>query len=124
MKPTGKQISDLSGRIRRAQKRRKLTEAGLAKMANVDASQVNRVCAGQFKTISANVVQICNVLGVRVPRLSEERRADPEWTRLTASLRRVWDETPQDAVAIGRVLDAIAELRASRTATSRLDGES
>ncbi|WP_223476581.1 helix-turn-helix domain-containing protein [Oricola indica] len=114
MKPTGKQISDLQKRISRARTKRNLSYADLAKMANVHASQVSRICAGDFKTISNNVVQICKILKVKVPRLEEENDMDTEWAKAHASLRRIWDETPEGAATIRRVLDAIADLRTSR----------
>lgn len=79
-------------------------------MARVHASQVSRICSGDFKTFSNNVVQICNILKIKVPRLEEEDNMDAEWAKAHASLRRIWDETPEGAAAIRRVLDAIAHL--------------
>ncbi len=117
MKPNDKQIRDLCQRISRACSKRKLSHADLGKMADVHASQVSRICAGQFKTFSANVVQICKVLQVKVPRLEEEEEMDTEWAKAHASLRRIWDQTPEGATTIRRVLDAIADLR-TRSATS------
>ncbi|MBN9074600.1 MAG: helix-turn-helix transcriptional regulator [Rhizobiales bacterium] len=113
MKPTGKQISDLRKRISRARTKKNLSYADLAKMASVHASQVSRICAGDFKTFSNNVVQICKILKIKVPRLEEEDDMDTEWAKAHASLRRIWDETPEGAVTIRRLLDAIADLRAS-----------
>ncbi len=77
------------------------------------ASQVSRICAGEFKTLSANVVQICMILKVKVPRLDEEEKMDKEWAKAHASLRRIWDQTPEGAATIRRLLDAIADLRTS-----------
>jgi len=112
MKPNDKQIGNLRQRISRARLKSKLSQADLAQMANVHASQVSRICAGQFKTFSANVVQICNILKVKIPRLDEEEKMDTEWAKAHASLRRIWDQTPEGAATIRRVLDAIADLRA------------
>lgn len=111
MKPNDKQIKDLHERISRARSRSNLTQADLSKMSNVHASQISRICAGQFKTFSNNVVQICKVLKVKVPRLEEEEDMDAEWAKAYASLRRIWDETAEGAATIRRVLDAIADLR-------------
>ncbi|MER9302911.1 helix-turn-helix transcriptional regulator [Mesorhizobium sp. M0496] len=113
MKPSSKQIRDLQKRIFLARTKRNLSYADLAKMARVHASQVSRICAGDFKTLSNNVVQICKMLRVKVPRLEEEDDMDAEWAKAHASLRRIWDETPEGAATIRRVLDAIADLRAS-----------
>lgn len=118
MKPSSKQISDLQKRISNARTKRNLSYADLAKMAQVHASQVSRICAGDFKTISNNVVQICKTLKVKVPRL-DEGNMDPEWARAHASLRRIWDETPEGAATIRRMLDAIADLRVSSPADDK-----
>jgi transcriptional regulator with XRE-family HTH domain len=114
MKPSSKQICDLQARISRARTKRNLSYADLAKVAHVHASQVSRICAGDFKTFSNNVVQICKALKVKVPRLEEEDNVDTEWAKAHASLRRIWDETPEGAATITRLLDAIADLRVSR----------
>ena len=111
MKPSSKQISDLQKRISRARAKRNLSYADLAKMARVHASQVNRICAGDFRTFSNSVVQICKILKIKVPRLEAEDDMDTEWAKAHASLRRIWDETPEGAATIRRVLDAIADLR-------------
>ncbi|MES0069396.1 helix-turn-helix domain-containing protein [Mesorhizobium sp. M0074] len=115
MKPSSKQISGVQKRILSARAKRNLSYADLSKMARVHASQVSRICAGDFKTFSNNVVQICKVLKVKVPRLEEEIDMDTEWAKAHASLRRIWDETPEGAMTIRRVLDAIADLRASHS---------
>ncbi|CUS46525.1 hypothetical protein MGWOODY_Smn515 [hydrothermal vent metagenome] len=36
----------------------------------------------------------------------------PEWARAVSSMRRIWDDTPEGAQVISRVLDAIADLKA------------
>lgn len=88
-----------------------LTKADLGRLANVHPSQVGRICTGEFKTISNNVVQICKILRVKVPKVAEEIEMDTEWAKANASLRRIWDNTPEGAAIIRRVLDAIADLR-------------
>jgi len=113
MKPNDKQISNLRQRISRAHSKSGLSQADLGRIANVHASQVSRICAGEFKTLSANVVQICMILKVKVPRLDEEEKMDKEWAKAHASLRRIWDQTPEGAATIRRLLDAIADLRTS-----------
>ena len=115
MKPSDKEICDLHKRISRARSEMELSHAELGKMAEVHASQVSRICAGEFKTFSNNVVQICKVLRVKVPRLEEEEEMEAEWGKVHASLRRIWDETPEGAATIRRLLDAIAELRVPAT---------
>jgi len=112
MKPTGKQLSDLKKRISRGYVKSSLSKADIGRLAAVHPSQVGRICTGEFKTISNNVVQVCRVLKVRVPRILEDPDMDTEWAQANASLRRIWDQTPERAVVIRRVLDAIADLHA------------
>ena len=122
MKPSSKQIRDLQRRISRARSERNLSYADIAKMSRVHASQVSRICSGAFKTFSNNVVEVCKVLHVKVPRLEEEDDMDADWAKVNSSLRQIWDQTPEGAESIRRVLDAIANLR--RPASSNDDGSS
>src|SRR3546814_18615878 len=92
MKPIDKEIIDLQGRIERALAKENLSYADLAKITSVHASQVSRICSGDFKTFSNNVVQICKALKIRVPRIDEEDDVDIEWAKVHASLRRIRSE--------------------------------
>ncbi|GHC61949.1 hypothetical protein GCM10007315_27430 [Gemmobacter tilapiae] len=56
-------------------------------------------------------MQICKALNVKVPKVDEDITMDTEWAKANASLRRIWDHTPEGAAIIRRVLDAIADLR-------------
>ncbi|WP_206611541.1 hypothetical protein [Falsirhodobacter deserti] len=118
--PGGEQLDELHKRILRKFAKSKLSKADLGRLANVHPSQVGRVCAGDFKTISNNVVQICRVLKVKVPKVDEEIEMDAEWAKANASLRRIWDQTPEGAAIIRRVLDAIADLRGPKA--DKVDG--
>ena len=111
MKPTSKQLSELQKRISKKYAKSKLSKADIGRLANVHPSQVGRICKGDFKTISNNVVKICMALKVRVPKIDGEIEMDIEWAKANASLRRIWDHTPEGAAIIRRVLDAIADLR-------------
>ncbi len=113
MKPSIKQIANLHAKIGHALSLRGLSYAEIAKISNVDQSQVSRICRGEFKTFSNNVVQVCRALDVRVPRLLHERAADPEWEKAQASMHRIWTKAPGGATVIARVLDAIADLQDS-----------
>ena len=112
MKPTNKQLCELQKRISSKYAMSKLSKADLGRLASVHPSQVGRICTGDFKTISNNVVQVCRVLKVKVPKVDEEIEIDTEWAKANASLRRIWDHTPEGAAIIRRILDAIADLRA------------
>ncbi len=120
MKLTGKQLGDLHTEIVRAQAEKRLSQADIARISRVHPSQVARICSGQFKTISHNVLQICKAVGVGVG--SREQDADevaPEWTAAKSSMRRLWDETPEGALAIAKLLNAIADLHAARPGKSQ-----
>lgn len=114
MKPSDKQLKAVRDRIAAAYEAKGLSNTELGRLARVHPSQVGRICAGDFKTFSHNVVQICKALGVCVPR-SEARSAaeDPAWVRAQSSMRKIWDETPDGARAIICMLDAVAELRSA-----------
>ena len=115
MKPSSIQLQTVRDRIIEAYGAKRQTNAEIGRTARVHPSQVGRICAGDFKTFSHNVVQICKVLGVRVPRLEPRTsKADPAWTRAQSSMRKIWDETPEGAHAIARMLDAVAEIRLGR----------
>lgn len=81
-------------------------------IARVHASQVGRVCRGDFKTVSYNVVQICKALGLEMESTPLEASLENvAWRRLETSVRSLWDKTPEGAEKIVRVLDTISELR-------------
>ncbi len=112
MKATLDELGDLKRRIVAAKEQQGLSNASLASLADVDASQVSRICSGSFATISANVVQICKALGLRVESVHvAPRLSDAGWARMEASLRSLWDHTPADAERITTLLDDVARLR-------------
>lgn len=111
MKPSIKEITSLQASIGRALSARGLSYAEIAKISNVDQSQVSRICRGEFKTFSNNVVLVCKALDVRVPGLVHEKMADPVWEKAQASMRRIWYRAPGSALAVTRMLDAIADLQ-------------
>lgn len=110
MKPTIKQLSALQAGIAKAFRDSKLSKADLARLADVDASQVGRIVGGDFKTFSNHVIQICRVLRVEVPQLKATVKADREWAKAEATLKRIYSRKPESAVFIRRMLDAIADL--------------
>ena len=113
MKATEEELSYLRARITAAHAGCGLSKAEIGRLAKVNAAQVTRVLRGEFLTISNNVVQICKVLGLRRETVPlPVRPQDAGWVRLEASVRRLWDETPQGADRIAALLDTIAELQA------------
>lgn len=119
MKPTSKQISDLQAKIAEAQAQKGLSWAQIGRISDVHPSQVGRICSGQFKTFSYNVVQVCKALEVSVPRLEPNtEHVAPEWAAVQSSMRRIWDETPEGAKTIAKLLNAIADLQTAREGDS------
>ena len=114
MKPTRKQLDRLKFDIAKAKTVSGLTTAQIGRQAGVHPSQVTRICQGKFKTLSHSVMQICNVLNIAVPRSGARNRGmATEWVQALASMEKLWDQTPDGANKLARVLDAIAELRAT-----------
>jgi len=111
MKPTIKQIRDLHAKISKAVSVKGLSYADIAKISNVDQSQVSRICRGGFKTFSSNVVQVCIALNVKMPYPTTGMSSNLEWKKAQASMRRIWLQTPGGEAVITRMLDAIADLQ-------------
>ncbi|MBB4841328.1 hypothetical protein HNP52_004430 [Sphingomonas kyeonggiensis] len=114
MKATSEEISVLRQQIAVARANSPLSDTEIGDLTGVHPSQVGRICRGEFKTIGGGVVQICKALGMHMENApldaSEENVA---WRRLEASLRSLWDKTPEGADKIVRVLDTIGSLRSS-----------
>lgn len=114
MKPTQIERTELIREIEEKRTAAGMSYAALGDFAGVDASQVSRICRGEFVTFGANVVQICTILGVQVPgsrtRVPSGRPADPNWDKLERSMRRAWDNTPDGADRLAKVIAAVGEI--------------
>jgi hypothetical protein len=117
MKPSREQREKLVRRIKRRHGKSALSNAEIAALARVDPGQTSRILDGGFRTVSGNVLRICNVLGVDPhtddasdPTLVQVRKR-AAWAKLEASMRRAWDETPQGADRLVAVIDAVASVR-------------
>ena len=114
MKPTPGEIRALREHVafKRSEDRR--SNAEIARAADVNPSQVSRICRGEFRTITYNVVQVCKELGIEMEVPSKPKGADDlSWKRLEASMRGLWDQTSEDAQRISTILDSIAEWRSN-----------
>jgi primosomal replication protein N len=112
MKATENQISVLRARIVAERADCTLTDTQIGAIVGVHASQVGRITRGEFRRISESVVQICKVLGLEMDSTAFEPNAETAaWAKLQASLRGLWDKTPEGAEKIARVLDTIGALR-------------
>ena len=112
MKATADTLGGLKDRIGLAASRSSLTRTEIGATSGVHPSQVSRICRGQFKTISFNVVQVCKALGIEIERISIPACVeDASWSKIEASVRRVWDRSPEGAERISRILTTIGELK-------------
>lgn len=94
----------------------RLSYSDIARSAEVDVSQVSRICRGQFKTVSQNVVQICKALGLKMEAPQEALpTSDPHFQRLQKGLYRLWDRTPEDAERLIKLLAQLAEIRKAKS---------
>lgn len=120
MKPSREEREKLAGTIRQRQEKSGLSKSELATLADVDPGQTSRILDGDFRTIGGNVLRICKALGVdphavnTPPPSARQARQTAAWARLEASVRRAWDETPQDADRLVAVIDAVAKVKAPR----------
>ena len=112
MKATADQLAKLKERITEAVLKRRLSQHEISQLGQVHPSQVSRICRGEFKTLSNNVMQICNILELELETIAmPATELDVSWSRLEASLRKIWDNTPAGADKVVRMLDAIRKLR-------------
>jgi predicted XRE-type DNA-binding protein len=89
-----------------------LSYSEIARAADVDVSQVSRICRGQFKTVSQNVVQICKVLGLKAEAPQDGLPSvNTHFQRLQRGLYKLWDQTPEDADRLFQLLIQLAEIR-------------
>jgi hypothetical protein len=112
MKATSLELDYLKRRIANAVSESRLNRREIGETSDVHPSQVSRICRGDFKTISHNVVQVCKTLGIAIDRISIPAGVeDASWSRIEASARSVWDKSPEGAEKIARILTTIGELR-------------
>ncbi len=110
MKATEKELQSLKGRIAKANAEKGLSRSYLGIMSGVHASQVSRICRGDFKTISYNVVQVCKALGLKVSVIEASSPPDADWSKVQASARRLWEKLDRNADQISKLLEAIGDL--------------
>ena len=89
-----------------------LSYSEIARVSEVDVGQVSRICRGQFKTVSQNVVQICKALGLTMDTPQDALpTSDPHFRRLQNGLYKLWDQTPEDADRLLQLLMQLDEIR-------------
>lgn len=105
-----KNVGTLKEKLSKAARNSGKSYAEIGRIAGVHSSQVSRICNREFETLSANVVQVCKVLGLPVEgvALSEDEAIERQ---LQAAVLSVWDRTPEGARKLIRFLRDLAELQ-------------
>lgn len=85
--------------------------AEIAARADVHPSQVSRICRGEFRTASPNLVQICRAIGVPIQGPSQPSATSRQQRQLEAAVVAVWDRSSGDA---NRLVKLLKELQAFR----------
>ena len=75
----------------------------------VHVSQVSRILSGQVKRSSPNVGKICNF--AKLGQFQQPSTNDEELLR--AEINRLWDGTPEHAIALSKLLGAISSFQTS-----------
>ena len=109
MKLSRAEIDDLRQRLRFALKKQRLTAAQIGRLAGVHPSQVGRICRGEFRTMSHNVVQICRVLGLD-PAVAKPTARDAAWAQVERNLQELWEESPDRAKRMAKLMEAMTKL--------------
>jgi transcriptional regulator with XRE-family HTH domain len=103
-------IEDVRRRLRSAVKKQQLTVTEIGRVAGVHPSQVGRICSGEFRTMSHNVMQVCRVLGIEPTAQKSATAMDAAWAQLESDLRKLWEESPDRARQMAKLMDAMAKL--------------
>ncbi|WFR97508.1 helix-turn-helix domain-containing protein [Rhizobium tumorigenes] len=106
MKIKREYVLQLAAEIETKRRSLGLSFTEIAALSGVDASQVNRVCHGHFRTMNPSVVQICNSLGLSV---RDSEPVAPQ--RLVRALCALWDGTPEDEERLVTLLTLLGHMK-------------
>lgn len=109
MKLSRAEIDDLRRRLRFAVEKQRLTAAEIGRLAGVHPSQVGRICRGEFRTMSHNVVEICRALGLD-PAVKPATPGDVAWAQVERNLRELWEDSPDRAKRMAKLMEAMTKL--------------
>ena len=110
MKLSRADIEDVRRRLRFALKKQQLTVTEVGRLASVHPSQVGRICRGDFRTMSYNVVQVCRVLGISADAAKPATKSDASWALVERNLKQLWEDSPDRAKRMTRLMEAMTEL--------------
>jgi transcriptional regulator with XRE-family HTH domain len=109
---TARQIGE---KLRARMGHKRWTQKDLVKATGIGQSQVSRICAGDFKRVTANVAKLCEYAGV-APHMRTHSRLSRE---LTAAVGELIAGSKSRERAFLRLIDAGSELFASRQRNDR-----
>jgi transcriptional regulator with XRE-family HTH domain len=110
MKLSRTEIDEVRRRLRSAVKKQRLTATEIGRLAGVHPSQVGRICRGEFRTMSYNVMQVCRVLGLEPAAARPATERDAAWAALEKDLGKLWEESPDRARRMAKLMEAMAKL--------------
>jgi len=110
MKLSRVEIEDVRRRLRSALKKQRLTVSEIGRLAGVHPSQVGRICRGEFRTMSHNVVEVCRVLGLDPAAAQPATESDAAWALLERNLRKLWEDSPDRAKQMAKLMEAMTKL--------------
>ncbi len=110
MKLSRADIDDLRKRLRFALEKQRLTASEIGRLAGVHPSQVGRICRGEFRTMSYNVMEVCRVLGLDPAAAKPATESDAAWARLESNLRELWEDSPDRARRMAKLMEAMTKL--------------
>ena len=112
MQPIVKKVTPSVARARRTLARlgERVSTVQVAADTGIHQSQVSRLVRGQFTRLSRNVRLLLAYAGKGAPARSPQR-ADAAKASVIRAALRTWDETPEGAQALVRLLRSVQDLR-------------
>lgn len=120
MKLQAQPLSKLQVSIKERFEKSGLKAAVIAERSNVDQGQTSRILRGDFKTLSANVMQICNILEIDYSEFSKSRpMMEDAKGAISRSALELWDGSAEGADALMRLFAQMSRLGIPKKQSSR-----
>lgn len=103
------QQTQLLSTLRSAVKAKSIGLKQISDATGVHVSQVSRILAGHVKRASPNVEKICNF--AKQGQLQQPSSSNEDLLRV--AVNRLWDGTPEHALALSNLLDAVNSYQTS-----------